>query len=62
MPAYNFDRGYALVFILFTIVALFIFLSIVLASVYDSYRRGLEVGPKLCHTVLLLTATPDGDS
>eukprot|EP00117_Sycon_ciliatum_P028166 scpid48024/ scgid22700/ Two pore calcium channel protein 1; Voltage-dependent calcium channel protein TPC1 len=42
MPAYNFSRWYALFFILFLLICMYIFVSIVLAVVYQNYRKHLK--------------------
>ncbi|KAI1296932.1 Two pore calcium channel protein 1B [Halotydeus destructor] len=42
MPAYNKSRSYALYFVLFLIVNLYLFMNIVLAVVYNNYRKHLK--------------------
>lgn len=49
MPAYDFSNWEALFFIIILIVLLYIFMSIVLAAIYNSYRDNLKVSN--CNTL-----------
>ncbi|KAK3094057.1 hypothetical protein FSP39_023541 [Pinctada imbricata] len=42
MPAYDYSSYFALFFIAYTIICLYIFMSIVLAAIYYSYRKNLK--------------------
>lgn len=42
MPAYNTNRWYALYFVLFLVVNLYLFMNIILAVVYNNYRKHLK--------------------
>lgn len=44
MPAYYRNRWYSIVFIIFIVLCMYIFLSIVLAVVYNNFRKHLKVG------------------
>jgi two pore calcium channel protein 3 len=42
MPAYQSNRWYSLVFIVFIILSMYVFLSITLATVYNNYRENIK--------------------
>ncbi|XP_014791412.1 two pore channel protein 2 [Octopus bimaculoides] len=48
MPAYDFSNWEALFFIIVLLVLLYIFMSIVLAAIYNSYRDNLKVIVTIC--------------
>ncbi len=43
MPAYDLNPAYALFFIAFMIVNLYIFINIILATIYTNYKKHLKV-------------------
>ena len=43
MPAYSHNEWYAIVFIAFIGISMYVFLSILLAVIYDKYRKHLKV-------------------
>ena len=43
LPAYDNNRWFALLFVVYVIINMFIFMSIVLAVVYNNYKRHLKV-------------------
>ena len=43
MPAYDTNRGYVIIFAIFIISSMYVFLSVVLAVVYDNYRNHMKV-------------------
>ena len=43
MPAYDRNNWFSLFFIVYVILCLYIFMSIVLAAIYNNYRRNLKV-------------------
>lgn len=51
MPAYNRSSWFALFFVVYVIVCLYIFMSIVLATIYNNYKKNLKV---ICFCFLLL--------
>ncbi|GFR69062.1 two pore calcium channel protein 1 [Elysia marginata] len=42
MPAYNKNNWFAVFFIVYLVICLYIFMSIVLAAIYNNYRRNLK--------------------
>lgn len=50
MPAYYVSKWYSIIFVLFIVIAMYIFLAIILAVVYENYRKFLLVSASLCHT------------
>ena len=43
MPAYDYDNWFVIFFAIFIIVNLYIFMSIVLATIYYNYKKNLKV-------------------
>ena len=43
MPAFSLNEWYSLIFVTFLLLSMYIFLSILLAVVYDRYRHFLKV-------------------
>jgi two pore calcium channel protein 3 len=43
MPAYDLNPAYAIFFIAFMIVNLYIFINIILATIYTNYKKHLKV-------------------
>lgn len=43
MPAYDYSNWFALFFIFYIVICWLIFMSIVLAAIYYSYRKNLKV-------------------
>lgn len=43
MPAFGENKWYCLIFVVFLLLTMYIFLSILLAVVYDGYRGHLKV-------------------
>ncbi|KAL5008962.1 hypothetical protein ScPMuIL_014543 [Solemya velum] len=48
MPAYDKNNWYALFFIIYLIICLYIFMSIVLAAIYNTYRKNLKNEIRAC--------------
>lgn len=48
MPAYAQNEWYCLIFVVFLLLTMYIFLSILLAVVYDGYRGHLKVRREAC--------------
>jgi len=57
MPAYYVNKWYAVVFVLFIIICMYIFLAIVLAVVYENYRKYLLVSPSYLPAALPFAPT-----
>jgi len=43
MPAYDESKWFAIFFVVFLIICLYVFMSIVLAAIYNNYRQNLKV-------------------
>jgi len=43
MPAYDENKWFVLFFAAYIIICLYIFMSIVLAAIYNNYRKNLKV-------------------
>ena len=43
MPAYDYDNWFVIFFAIFIIINLYIFMSIVLATIYYNYKKNLKV-------------------
>jgi hypothetical protein len=49
MPAFSENKWYCLIFVVFLLLTMYIFLSILLAVVYDGYRGHLKVCSQVTH-------------
>lgn len=43
MPAYHKNKWFALYFVLFLVVNLYLFMNIILAVIYNNYRKHMKV-------------------
>lgn len=43
MPAYDYNGAYSIFFIVFMLINLYLFINIILATIYTNYKRHLKV-------------------
>ena len=43
MPAYDFNGAYSIFFLVFMLVNLYLFINIILATIYTNYKKHLKV-------------------
>ena len=53
MPAYDYNTWFALFFVTYEIVNLYIFMNVVLATIYNNYKEHLKVVSRgsVCHSI-----------